>query len=142
MIVLHTYLTFLGNCEEAFNFYKEVFGGEFAMISRFREMPPQDGVELSDEDLDKIMHVTLPIGEHSVLMGSDSGGEWSSGVVVGNNFSVSVNVDTKEQADSLFEKLAENGKVTMPIADTFWGSYFGMCMDKFDINWMVSYSEQ
>jgi len=75
MAVLDPYITFKGNCEEAFNYYKSVFGGEFSMLSRFSEMPPQEGIELPEAELNKIMHVTLPISKESMLMGSDTGGE-------------------------------------------------------------------
>ncbi len=139
---VNVYLTFNGNCEDAFNFYKSVFGGEFPYIGRFKEMPPQEGVPpMSAADAEKIMHVSLPVGPHTVLMGSDTGGEWSSSYKPGNNFSISVNADSKEQADQIFNGLASGGMVTMPMNKTFWGDYFGMCTDKFGINWMMSFNE-
>ncbi|GAB3659993.1 VOC family protein [Echinicola sediminis] len=141
MTVINPYLTFLGNCEEAFNFYKSVFGGEFTYLGRFSEMPPQEGVTLSEEAKNKIMHVSLPIGPNTSLMGSDSGGDWGAQTIVGNNISVSITADSKEQADKFFNELSAGGQVTMPIADTFWGDYFGMLTDKFGINWMVSFNK-
>lgn len=142
MATVSTYLTFNGNCEEAFNFYKSVLGGEFTYIGRFGEMPPQEGMPPMDEaDRNKIMHVGLPIGS-TVLMGSDTGGDWASSFIQGNNFSVSVNAENKIEADRLFNGLSVGGQVTMPMADTFWGSYFGMFTDKFGINWMVSFETQ
>lgn len=142
MATVSTYLTFNGNCEEAFNFYKSVLGGEFTYIGRFGEMPPQEGMPPMDEaDRNKIMHVGLPIG-NTVLMGSDTGGDWASSFIQGNNFSVSVNAENKTEADRLFNGLSAGGQVTMPMADTFWGSYFGMFTDKFGINWMVSFETQ
>jgi len=142
MATVSTYLTFNGNCEEAFNFYKSVLGGEFTYIGRFGEMPPQEGMPPMDEaDRNKIMHVGLPIGS-TVLMGSDTGGDWASSFIQGNNFSVSVNAENKTEADRLFNGLSAGGQVTMPMADTFWGSYFGMFTDKFGINWMVSFETQ
>ena len=141
MAAIDPYITFKGNCEEAFNHYKSIFGGEFSMLSRFSEMPPQEGIELPDAELNKIMHVTLPISKESMLMGSDTGGEWASKTVVGNNITISITADTKEQADHFFNSLSDGGKVTMPIETTFCGSYFGMCTDKFDINWMISFGE-
>jgi len=139
MTTVNIYLTFNGNCEEAFTYYKSVFGGDFEMMSRFSEMPPMDNCpEVSPEDANKIMHVTLPIGGNSVLMGSDTGGEWALQYKEGNNFSVSVNADSQESANTFFAKLSDDGKVIMPMDKTFWGSYFGMCTDKFGINWMVS----
>lgn len=142
MATVSTYLTFNGNCEEAFNFYKSVLGGEFTYIGRFGEMPAQEGMPPMDEaDRNKIMHVGLPIGS-TVLMGSDTGGDWASSFIQGNNFSVSVNAENKTEADRLFNGLSAGGQVTMPMADTFWGSYFGMFTDKFGINWMVSFETQ
>ena len=141
MASINAYINFLGNCEEAFNYYKSVFGGEFTMLNRFSEMPPQEGMELSEEHLNKIMHVSLPIGEHTVLMGSDTGGEWAAKTVVGNNITISITADTKEQADGFFSSLSDGGAVIMPMNQTFWGSYFGMCTDKFAINWMISFGQ-
>jgi PhnB protein len=141
MVTINPYLTFLGNCEEAFNYYKSVFGGEFTSFDRFGDMPPQEGITPTEEQKNQIMHVSLPISKETVLMGSDTGGEWAPNTVVGNNFSLSVNAETKQQADHFFERLSNGGQVTMPIDKTFWGSYFGMCTDKFGINWMVSFGE-
>ncbi len=139
MATVNTYLNFSGNCEEAFNFYKSVFGTEFSYIGRFGEMPPQEGCEpMNEEFANKIMHVSLPIG-NTILMGSDTGGEWAPNFVQGNNFAISINTDSKEEADVLFNGLSAGGMVTMPMADTFWGAYFGMFTDKFGINWMVNY---
>jgi PhnB protein len=141
MATINSYINFNGNCEEAFNYYKEVFGGEFSMLSRFSEMPPQEGMELSEGDMNKIMHVSMPIGKEAVLMGSDVGGEWAPELRVGNNITLSITADSKEQADRFFYMLSEGGVVIMPMDKTFWGSYFGMCTDKFDINWMISFGE-
>lgn len=139
MAAVNAYLNFNGNCEEAFNFYKSVFGTEFIYIGRFGEMPPQEGCEPMNEEFgNKIMHVSLPIG-NTILMGSDTGGEWAPTFVQGNNFSISINADSKNEADALFNGLSAGGMVTMPMADTFWGAYFGMFTDKFGINWMVNY---
>ncbi len=141
MATVNPYITFLGNCEEAFNHYKSVFGGEFSLINRFSEMPPQEGMELPKEALNKIMHISLPISNETLLMGSDTGGEWAAKTVVGNNITISITADSKEQADHFFNSLSEGGKVNMPMDVTFWGSYFGMCTDKFDINWMISFRQ-
>ncbi len=139
MTTVNVYLTFNGNCEEAFNFYKSVFGGEFPYVGRFEEMPHQDDMPpVSDADKNKIMHISLPISKETVLMGSDTGGEWASNYKVGNNFSISINTDTTEEADRIFAELSSGGQVTMPMDKTFWGSYFGMFTDKFGINWMIS----
>ncbi len=120
MATVNVYLTFNGNCREAFDFYKSVFGGEYPYIGTFGEMPPMEGKEMPEEDKNKIMHVTLPISKETVLMGSDTGGEWSSGFKAGNNFSISINAESKEEAGKLFDGLSAGGQVTMPLADTFW----------------------
>ena len=140
MTRVNVYLNFNGNCEEAFNFYKSVFGGEFTHIGRFKDMPPHEGMPpLPKEMEDKIMHVLLPISKETVIMGSDTGGEWTLAYRQGNNFSISISTDSKEEAERLFNGLSEGGQVTMPLNKTFWGDYFGMFTDKFGINWMVSF---
>ena len=142
MAQVNAYLTFNGNCEEAFIFYKSVFGTEFGDINRFGDMPTsEDGPQMPETDKNKIMHITLPISQETVLMGSDTGGEWASHFSQGNNISLSINTDSREEAEHLFNGLSEGGAVTMPIADTFWGAYFGMWTDKFGINWMVNYDD-
>lgn len=140
MPTTNTYLNFNGNCEEAFNFYRSVFGGEFNYLGRFGEMPPSDDYKVPDSDKDLVMHVSLPIGT-SVLMGSDVGGAWAPSYKQGNNFSVSVTADSKDDADRIFNALAEGGTITMPMNQTFWGDYFGMLTDKFGINWMMSFND-
>lgn len=141
MATVNVYLTFNGNCRQAFDFYKSVFGGEYPYIGTFGEMPPSDDYKVPSEDQDKIMHVCLPISNETMLMGSDAGGDWAPKVIVGNNFSVSINADSKVEAQDLFGKLSTGGIVTMPLEDTFWGAYFGMFTDKFGINWMVNYDD-
>ena len=131
---LSTYLTFDGNCREAFEFYRSVFGTEFQVLSTFAEGP--EDMEVPDADKDKVMHVTLPIGT-SVLMGSDNSPNGPP-VVVGNNFSISVTTENREESNEAMAKLSEGGSVSMPMQETFWGSYFGTCTDRFGINWMVS----
>jgi len=138
MTTVNTYLTFNGNCEEAFNFYKVAFKSEVNVIHRFKDMPGDSKYKLKEEEMERVMHISLPIGK-TILMGSDTGGEWASSFKQGNNFSVSINTDEKEEADRLFNELAVDGIVMMPMENTFWGSYFGMFTDKFGIQWMVSY---
>jgi PhnB protein len=137
MATINPYLTFDGNCEEAFNFYKSIFGGEFPYIGRYKDMPSEHPIP--DSEKEKIMHVSLPISKETILMGSDSSGSFGHSTVAGNNFSLSVNTDTEEEARSVFEKLSAGGKVTMPLEKTFWNALFGMFTDKFGINWMVNY---
>lgn len=141
MTTVNVYLTFNGNCLEAFNFYKSVFGGEFPYVGRFKDMPADAGQPVSPEEGDKIMHISLPISQETMLMGSDTGGEWASSFAQGNNFSLSINADSKESADHLFNSLSAGGMVTMPMDKTFWGDYFGMLTDQFGINWMISFNE-
>lgn len=141
MKAIDTYLNFNGNCEEAFNFYKSVFGGEFTYIGRFGETPESEDYQVSEEDKDKIMHVGLQIGS-SLLMGSDTGGDWAPSFVQGNNFSISVTADSKQEADKIFGALVKGGQTTMPLSKTFWSEYFGMLTDQFGINWMISISDQ
>ncbi len=138
---INPYLTFNGNCEDAFNFYKSVFGGSFPYIGRFGEMPPMDGMPVPDSEKNKIMHVSLPIGNNSILMGSDSSDAFGHANVQGNNFSISINATSQNEADKLYSGLSNGGKQTMPMNKTFWGSYFGMLEDQFGIQWMVSYDE-
>ena len=143
MTKINPYLHFLGNAEEAFNFYKSVFGGEFAMVMRFGEMPGCDEMpaekQFSEDDKGKIMHIALPIGKDNVLMATDAIESTGHKLTEGNNFSISISAASKEEAEKLFNALAEGGTVTMPLADTFWGAYFGMLKDQFGIQWMVDY---
>jgi PhnB protein len=141
MASINPYLAFNGNCEEAFLFYQSVFGGEFPYIGKFKDMPPAEGNPvLSEAEGNKIMHVTLPIGDGSFLMGSDSSSA-SGDVVIGQNISLSINAVSKEEADKLFNGLSAGGTVTMAMNQTFWGAYFGMFTDKFGINWMVNFDK-
>jgi PhnB protein len=139
---INPYLTFPGNCEEAFNFYRSVFGGEFPYIGRFKDMPPMEGQPpLSEAAGNMIMHVSLPIGHGTILMGSDSSDEWGHATTIGNNFSLSINAKNRAEADRIYSALSEGGQSTMPMNQTFWGSYFGMLTDRFKIQWMVSHEE-
>lgn len=142
MTTVNIYLTFDGTCEKAFNFYKSIFGGNYTYLGRFKDMPHLEGVpKMEGETGERIMHISLPISQETILMGSDSGGDWAPKLQTGNNFSISITTDSKENADRIFSDLCENGKVTMPMEITFWGSYFGSLTDKFGINWMVSFDE-
>ncbi|MEO6230673.1 MAG: VOC family protein [Ferruginibacter sp.] len=140
MATVNAYLTFDGNCEAVFNFYKSAFGGEFSSLNRFGEMPSQEGMPpLSEEMKNRIMHVSLPISAETILMASDTMPGMSPTMTVGNNVAISLGVNSKEEADKLFAALSANGKVTMPLEVTFWGAYFGMWTDQFGINWMINY---
>ena len=139
MASISPYLTFNGNCEEAFNFYRSVFGGEFPYVGRFKDMPADGGKPVPASEGEKIMHISLPISKETVLMGSDSSEAFGQATVVGNNFSISINANSEEEAKKLFNGLSAGGKVTMPLDKTFWGALFGMFTDKFGIQWMVNY---
>ncbi|GJM35566.1 MAG: VOC family protein [Saprospiraceae bacterium] len=141
MTKVNPYLTFLGNCEEAFNYYKSIFGGEFTYVGRFSEMPDDPNYSISEKDKNKIMHISLPLSKETTLMGSDTGGEGAAKTEVGNNISLSITASSKADADRFFAALSKGGKATMPMNKTFWGDYFGMCTDQFDINWMISFNE-
>lgn len=141
MATVNIYLTFNGNCEEAFKFYQSVFGGQIPYMGRFKDMPPGEDSKLNPGEENRIMHVSLPISKETMLMGSDTGGEWASDYSQGNNFSISINADSKEEAEKLFNGLSAGGKVTMPLSKTFWSESFGMLTDKFGISWMMSFDE-
>jgi PhnB protein len=140
MYAVNPYLNFQGNTEEAFNFYKSVFGGEFVSVVRFKDMN-QDG-KISAEDENKIMHIALPIGKTTLLMATDSLESMGQKVNMGNNSYLNVGTATKEEADRLFNELSAGGKVEMPMADMPWGDYFGAFADKFGLQWMITYNSQ
>ena len=137
---LQHYLNFPGNNEAAFNFYQAAFGGEIALI-RFKDMP-MEGFALPPEAEDKIMHISLPIGDGSLLMASDSLESMGQALVKGNNTHVFVEVDSKEEADRLFAALSAGGVVEMPMADQPWGDYYGNFHDKYGIGWMLAFNNQ
>jgi PhnB protein len=138
MTKVNMYLNFAGNTEEAFNLYKSVFGGEFTALVRFKDMPI-GGVDIPKEEENKIMHIGLPIGQDNVLMATDALESMGQNVVQGNNVSISVHPDSKEEADRMFEGLSAGGAIEMPIADQPWGDYWGSLKDKFGVQWMVNY---
>ena len=138
MTTINPYLTFNGTCEEAFNFYKSVFGGDFPYAGKFKDMPPNPDYPVAEAEKEKIMHISLPISKETILMGSDSSGSFGHASVAGNNFSISVNTDSIEEVTRIFNELSAGGKIKMPLNKTFWGAYFGMFTDKFGIHWMVN----
>lgn len=141
MAIMHSYLNFNGNTEEAFNFYRSVFGGEFSGgIMRFKDSPGCDGPDSKVSDGDKIMHIALPIGNGNMLMATDALESMGQKVVQGNNYYIYIGPDSKEDADRIYNALSEGGKIEMAIADSFWGSYFGCFADKFGVQWMVDYT--
>ena len=138
MAQINPYIHFNGNCEEAFIFYKSVFGGEFAMVSRFKDISFPE-LPVSEKEADKIMHIALPIGRSSMLMGSDTPEFMGKQNENENRSKISVSTESREEADQIFNGLSAGGKVEMPIADSPWGSYFGMFRDKYGIEWMVDF---
>ncbi len=135
---LNPYLNFDGKAEEAFNFYKSVFGGEFMGINRIGDAPGCEN--LSEEERNRIMHIALPINEHITLMASDTIPSMSHVLKEGNNVHISIHPETKEEADRLIKGLSEGGQVEMEMQDTFWGAYYGNFKDRFGINWMINVS--
>jgi PhnB protein len=136
---LNTYLNFAGNTEEAFNFYKFVFGGDFRSITRFKDMPVP-GMTVPKKDENKLMHIALPVGKDDVLMASDVLEGFGDKIIVGNNVIVSIFPDSKEEADRIFKALSAGGKVEMPLGNQPWGDYYGGFTDKFGVHWMVDYT--
>lgn len=140
MAKLNPYLNFDGKAEEAFNFYKSVFGGEFKDgIHRMSEAPGTE--KLSDDEKNRVMHIALPIGS-DLLMASDIIPSMGHKLVEGNNNYVSLFPDSKEEATRLFNGLSAGGSIEMPLEHTFWNAYFGSFTDKFGIHWMVNYEEE
>lgn len=138
MAQINPYIHFNGNAEEAFTFYKSVFGGDFAMVMRFKDMVFEGSIA-TDEEANKIMHIALPIGNHDILMGSDSPSALGMHNENETRSKISISAESKEEADKLFNGLSVGGQVEMPIQDSPWGSYFGMFRDKFGIEWMVDF---
>lgn len=144
MASVSTYLNFPRQTEEAFNFYKSVFGGEFfGDISRFGDVPPSDGMPpLAEEDKNLVMHIELAIlGGHS-LMGTDAPESMGFNVNFGNNVYINLQPDTRKETKKLFDALSAGGKITMELQDMFWGDYFGSCTDKYGVQWMFNCGEK
>ena len=139
MAQINPYIMFNGNTEEAFNFYKSVFGGEFAMVIRFKDLPNDPNNKWTESEANKIMHIALPIGKSDVLMANDvpiSMGQVNENE---NRSKISISAESKEEADKLFNGLSAGGQIEVPIGDSPWGSYFGMFRDKYGIEWMVDF---
>ncbi len=137
MTIINTYLNFDGKAEEAFNFYKSVFGGEFVTFQRMKDAPGMEQLPAAEKE--RIMHVSLPISEGYTLMASDTLPSAGHTITEGNNYHISVGADSEEETRRLFNGLSAGGKVTMPLEKMFWGALFGSFTDKFGINWMVNY---
>ena len=138
---IHCYLNFEDKTEDAFRFYEKVLGGKLTDIHRFGSIPSDGSFELTPEQKNLVMHVGLVLPDGQMLMGSDMLPGMGPKRVEGNNFSISVHPDSRQDADRVFAALSEGGAVTMPMADQFWGDYFGSLTDRFGINWMVNYTD-
>lgn len=138
MATVNPYLNFPGNAEEAFEFYKSIFGGEFTAVQRFGETPAAGSLPAKEKE--KIMHIALPIGKGNVLMATDALESMGHKLTFGNNFNISIEADSKEEAKKLYDGLSVGGKIETPIHDEFWGAYFGMFTDRFGTRWMINYT--
>lgn len=138
---LNHYLNFQGETEAAFNFYKSVFGGDFSFIKRYSELPD---AQVSEKEKDYILHVSFPINDFTVLMGSDTSEQFcaqnSAPFNKGNNHYISINLEAHEEdeAQRLFNALSVNGNIEMPLDKTFWGALYGAFTDQFGVKWMVN----
>ena len=145
MATVSTYLNFPRSTEEAFKYYKSVFGTEFAGegIMRFKDVPPSEKFPpLPEEDKNLVMHVSLPILGGHILMGTDAPESMGFKVTFGNNIYISLSPDTREETMRLFKSLSDGGMVEQELQDMFWGDYYGSCKDKFGVEWMFNCSEK
>jgi len=138
MKAANPYLNFPGNTEEAFNFYRSVFGGEFIAVLRFRDFGAEP-MGIPEKDLDRIAHIALPLGPNNMLMGTDVVGDQPP-VSFGNNSYIVLEADSAEEADRLFEGLSAGGTVAMPLQRTEWAEKYGICTDRYGVQWMVDFT--
>jgi PhnB protein len=136
MTTVNPYIYFKGNCEDAFNFYKAVFRKEITYIGRYKDVPQTDRRIFQEAD-EKIMHISLPISTETILMGSDNSEAYKESTVF-TGFSLIIHTDSKTEAVRLFNELSENGQIKVPMNMTFWGAYYGLCIDKFGISWKIT----
>lgn len=137
---VNPYLNFDGHAEEAFNFYKSVFGGDFSGKMTIDEVPGGD--EFPQEEQKRLMHISLPIGKDTILMGSDIFPSMGQALKSGNNNYISLHPESKEDADRLFKNLSAGGEIEMPMEEQFWGDYFGSFIDRFGIGWMINFNPE
>ena len=128
----------MGKTEEAMNFYKSILGGEFTIFGRFRDVPGSEN--MNPEDQKKIMHISLTTKNGTVIMATDSLESMGQQVNFGNNVHLCIQAESETEVDKLFAALSAGGKVEMPVNKTFWGAYFGMCQDKYGVQWMINYT--
>lgn len=139
MALINPYIHFNGNAEEAFTFYKSVFGGAFAKVMRYKDLSSAE-YPIAENDANRIMHISLPIGNSNLLMGSDVLEVMGRVTENDNRNTISISTESREEADKLFNGLSAGGQIEMPIADGPWGAYFGMFTDKYGIQWMVDFT--
>lgn len=137
MAQINPHINFNGNAEEAFTFYKSIFGGEFVNIMRFKDLASPE-FPVAENEANKIMHIALPIGKN-ILMANDVPASMGRTNENENRSKISISAESKEEADKLFNDLSEDGTIEMPITDSPWGSYFGMFRDKYGIEWMIDF---
>ena len=133
------YLHFMGNTEEAMRFYKSVLGGEFVIFARFKEVP--GGEKMSPEDQQKIIHISLEISKGLTIMATDLLESMGQKIIIGNNFNICLHTESEAETERIFDALSKGGKVEMPLNKTFFSPYFGVCRDKFGIQWMINLTQ-
>lgn len=136
MITVNPYVYFNGNCEQAFTFYESVFRKEISHMSKYKDVPKPDR-DIFQESDEKIMHATLPLSKETMLNGSDNLFAYKETPQY-KNFTLIIHTDSKEEVDRLFGELSQNGEVKVPLGLTFWGAYYGQCIDKFGISWKIT----
>ncbi|WP_299246569.1 VOC family protein [uncultured Aquimarina sp.] len=140
MITINPYIYFNGNCEEAFAFYESVFRKEISHISKYKDLPKPERNIFQESD-EKIMHVTLPLSKETMLNGSDNSLAYKE-MVQYKTFTLIIHTDSKEEVDRLFGELSQNGQIKVPVGLTFWGAYYGQCIDKFGISWKITLASE
>ncbi len=141
MATINPHINFNGNAEEAFTFYKSVFGGEFAKVMRFKDLESPE-FPVAEKEKNKIMHIALPIGKSNVLMANDVPEFMGRTNENEHRSKIAISAESKEEADRLFNGLSSGGNIEMPMSDSPWGSYFGMFRDKYGIEWMVDFESR
>ena len=136
MTSMSPYLHFDGNAEKAMNWYKSIFGGTFSLLQRYKDMA--GGIKLKDEDRDRLIHISLQLPGGITLMASDFLSSMETAHVPGNNVHICIQAENEKEAEILCKELSTEGSIDMPLNKTFWGAYFGMCRDKFNVNWMIN----
>lgn len=135
---VNPYLNFSGNTEEAFNFYRSVFGGEFPVVLRYKDFG-DDAMGAPEEDQNQIAHIALPLGQDHMLMGTDTLESLGQSLTVGNNFAIMIEAESADEAEQLFSALSQGGDAEMPLQQTEWAEQHGMCTDRFGVQWMINY---